>query len=419
MPYPRLTLGTQELLATDLHAHLIARAEVAGLNCDAGRGARLSLSGQDMTGLSLSRSTFSGVSFQNVSLVGASLTDVTFKECDFTGVSFRGASLTRTTFVDCQLRDVYAPDLVGETVTLLRCDLTSSTLCGARINIFVVKDSRLSDIDFSRADLTSAAFSGTNQGVFESSSCILEAVSFRYATLTGPFFDHAELSRADFHGTAFRGLSLWNTTLRRANFGRMAGIARLIISSSFIECSFGDGQTARDIAHATARHNGKTRWERVDFDLWSCSFTDCTFGPLLVSDGDLQDNTFVGCRFASVKLDRLKVMRSEFTQCSFTTIEMSSVIEPGPSVVLRDCTITYLRADSARFTSLTCESVTCGHLEIPGAKLSGGSFRDCRVTSGSLVNARIQASSVSAVTLGDAVLEGAILNGEDLLPSYP
>ncbi|MDX2545424.1 pentapeptide repeat-containing protein [Streptomyces sp. WI04-05B] len=136
----------------------------------------------DLTEANLFRATLTGADLSGVTLTDANLTGATLADADLSGATLTGAKLPRATLTDA--------DLSGATLTgakLSRATLTGADLSGVT----------LTDANLTRATLTDANLSGTTLTGANLSRAVLRGANLSRATLTGANLKTTDLSWAE------------------------------------------------------------------------------------------------------------------------------------------------------------------------------------------------------------------------------
>ncbi len=137
--------------------------------------------GRAIHGLTISRSTVTGVRLTAATLHGVELVDVRFEDCDLSGTTLVDAELRRVTFRRCRLSGLVAADMVAtdlrivdsradevwlraarlERCAIVDCDLTGSDWYGARVARSRITGSRLDGSELSGVELDDVALHGS------------------------------------------------------------------------------------------------------------------------------------------------------------------------------------------------------------------------------------------------------------------
>ena len=137
--------------------------------------------GRTIRGLTLMRSTVTGVRVTGVTFEQAEMADVLVEDCDLSGTTFADAALRRVTFRRCRMSGVVAPDLVAsdlrlvdckadgawlraarlEHCELVECDLTGSDWYAARVRDSWIVRCDLSDSELSAVEMHGVALHGS------------------------------------------------------------------------------------------------------------------------------------------------------------------------------------------------------------------------------------------------------------------
>lgn len=143
--------------------------------------------GGTIRGLTLKRSTVTGVRLTGATFEHAEMADVLLEDCDLSGTTFAETALRRVTFRRCRMSGVVAPDLGAtelrvidckadgiwlraarlELCELVECDLTGSDWYAARVrDSWIVRcdlsDSELSAVEMDGVALHGSTFAGAN-----------------------------------------------------------------------------------------------------------------------------------------------------------------------------------------------------------------------------------------------------------------
>jgi uncharacterized protein YjbI with pentapeptide repeats len=159
-----------------------------------------------------SDSEYSGISVSNEDLQGLSADGSTFTDCRFQTVEFAGASFVRTSFEQCAFTG---------------CDLSNANLSDAAIDTVVFRDCKLMGASFAEATL---------RGV-QASGCLARLVSFFQASLRNTTLIDCDLNEGDFRGGRLVDTALVRCDLSSVSFGR-ADVQRLDLRGSMLDGSF-------------------------------------------------------------------------------------------------------------------------------------------------------------------------------------
>jgi uncharacterized protein YjbI with pentapeptide repeats len=184
-----------------------------GLDCALLSGA--SLAGVRLVALSIDASRLERVDLTGAKLPNLGVRDAELIECDLANADLRGATMRRTVVRNGRLTGVNWSDGVGEDVVLDGCRADLAALGGSRLERVRFERCRLSQADLSGARLKTVVF---------------EDCDLREADLSGARFDGVELRGCRLDGLrgadALRGVAMpWSDVLDAAGvFAAACGV---------------------------------------------------------------------------------------------------------------------------------------------------------------------------------------------------
>jgi uncharacterized protein YjbI with pentapeptide repeats len=235
-PGSSVALGLLSQVADTLHEQRqvnVAYARFVATAADRGK-----LAGADLSGVNLSRASFTGfpARFVKTRFDGATLAGASFDLADLSGASFRDVSAAGASFRSADLADqgdIKAANFSGSKTDLTNAnfvdaDVSAAEFVGADVSGAVFSSALAVETDFTGVRAEDAKFNGThiygNGRAFDGASN-LRGADFNRAVLAGDVdrsggfdFTHTDLTGAKFDGTQCIGCNFAASTLTRASF---------------------------------------------------------------------------------------------------------------------------------------------------------------------------------------------------------
>lgn len=150
----------------------------------------LDFSGQDLSGLDLTKTRITKCLFKGANLSGARFEQSIVKGCDFTGADLTGVVLDRAVLQECTLDKAILRQATGEMAVLQKSSLKGTDLSGSAFAQLIVQQSALEGLLLNTASLRLSVFSegdatglSANGARFE--KCVFKQVALNKASFRG------------------------------------------------------------------------------------------------------------------------------------------------------------------------------------------------------------------------------------------
>ncbi|MDA3946546.1 MAG: pentapeptide repeat-containing protein [Helicobacteraceae bacterium] len=166
----------------------------------------LDLSGETFNGITFEECLFAKCHFNETTFRGCSFEDCRFIECDMSVAKFGNSKFESVQFEGCRLSGIdwtlaaYSDYLYASPYTFENCIMDYGSFFGLRLHDLVMRECKVSEVDFREADLLNA--------------------SFVRSDLSHTVFRNTKLVKADFSGAEHYTIDLTANQLKGAKFSR-------------------------------------------------------------------------------------------------------------------------------------------------------------------------------------------------------
>jgi len=240
--------------------------------------------------------TYSDLSFDRIDFNSINLFDCTFKNCKFTScnlenVDFSHSYLNNVRFSECDMTDFV---LIGGK-GLSNCNLSSSTLCNARLNLTSITqtevlDCRLDNIRFldnifSSSTIEGCSMNGAVIGDSLFSRCKLDDLTAKAdpVVIENVVFESCALQKVDLHRAEINNAFLQNTDFVSCNFWQSLMKSVEFMNSTISHSGFNEVKVIDSLFYNIGIDATRLRLARFDF----CIFEDCVVTNCVMESTDL------------------------------------------------------------------------------------------------------------------------------------
>lgn len=173
----------------------------------------LDFSGQDLSGLDLSRARITKCLFKDAKLTGARFDQAMLKGCDFTGADLSQTLLDRAVFQECALDKASLRQAKGEMTVIRKSGLKEADFSGAELTQAVVQQSKLEKLRLTGAKLRLSVFDGGDATGLEADGARFEKCVFKKVALNQASFRGISTDALLLHTCAGEKVSFANSEL--------------------------------------------------------------------------------------------------------------------------------------------------------------------------------------------------------------